>query len=86
MPIILGPKVELSTPQEGYIIEGNVAPVRGTVYRAQKLYINGIATAFSANGFFETRLAVYPGNNILEITVYDKFDRFKTYTLNLGSR
>lgn len=86
LPIILGPKIELSTPQNGQTIEGTSAPIRGTVYRGQKLFINGIATPFSGSGFFESRLAVYPGNNILELTVQDKFGRKKSYTLNLGTK
>ncbi len=86
LPLILGPKIELSTPENGQIVEGTTIPIRGTIIRAQKLYINGIATAFSNTGFFETRIAVYPGNNILELVAEDKFSRSQKYTLNIGTK
>ena len=86
LPLILGPSIELSTPTNGQVAEGTAIPIRGTVTRTQRLFINGIATAFSATGLFETRLAVYPGNNIIELTALDKFNRSKKYTLNIGTK
>ncbi len=85
-PIILGPKIELSTPQDGEIVAGTSISVRGTVLRAKSLYINGIPVFFNEDGNFETRLAVYPGSNILILEAYDRFGRLLSMNRNIGTR
>jgi hypothetical protein len=86
LPIILGPKVELSYPQNAEVVEGTTIPVRGTVTRVKTLYINSIPTAFTESGSFETRLSIYPGNNILVVEGYDRFGRLTTITRNIGTK
>jgi hypothetical protein len=86
LPLILGPKIELSSPQNGDIIESTTVDIRGTVLRSQKLFVNGIATSFSTTGMFETRFPVFPGNNILTLVAFDKFGRSTSLTLNLGTK
>lgn len=85
LPIILGPKVEISTPHNGEIVQGTTITLKGNVTRTKALYINGIATAFSETGYFETRLPIYPGSNIILIEVKDRFGRSVTQTLNIGT-
>ena len=86
LPLILGPKIEIASPQNGQMIEGTTVSIRGTVVRSQKFFVNGIATPFSKEGIFETRIPIYPGNNILTLTALDRFDRPVTVTLTLGTK
>jgi hypothetical protein len=86
LPLIMGPKIEIASPQNGETTEGTTVNIRGSVLRAQKLFINGIATPFSSSNLFDTRVAVYPGNNILTITAIDRFNRSTTLSLTLGTK
>lgn len=86
MPLILGPSIEIASPQNGEIIEGTTVNIRGTVVRSQQFFVNGIATPFSKEGLFETRIPIYPGNNILTLTAIDRFNRPVTVTLTLGTK
>lgn len=86
LPLILGPKIEIASPTNGDAIEGTTVNIRGTVLRSQQLYVNGIATPFSSSGLFETRIPIYPGNNILTLTAIDRFDRPVTVTLTIGTK
>lgn len=86
MPIFLGPKIEISSPKNGEIVEGTSISVSGTLLRAKTFYINGIPTAFTEGGFFQTKLAVYPGSNILTLEVQDRFGRTISETLNIGTK
>lgn len=86
LPLILGPKIEIASPQNGEAIVGTTVNIRGTVIRSQQFYVNGIATPFSSNGLFETRIPIYPGNNILTLTAVDRFNRPTTVTLTLGTK
>lgn len=84
LPIIIGPKIELSMPNTD-TIDGSSVAISGTVTRAKNLYINGIPTPFTESGHFESRLAIYPGTNILTIEAIDRFGRTKILSKNLGS-
>ena len=86
LPIIQGPKIILTTPKNGEIVAGTSISISGTVYRAKSLYINNIPTAFSENGSFNTRLAIYPESNILILVAGDRFGRTITQTLNIGTK
>lgn len=86
LPLILGPKIEIASPQNGEIVEGTTVQIRGTVTRAQKLFVNGVATAFTKEGLFETRTAIYPGNNLLTLTTLDRFNREKSITISVGTK
>jgi hypothetical protein len=86
LPIILGPKIELNSPTEGEVVKGTSITVSGSVLRAKSLYINSIPTAFNDTGNFTTRLAVYPGSNILIIEAYDRFGRKVVLERSIGSQ
>lgn len=86
LPLILGPKIEIASPQNGEIVEGTTANIRGTVTRSQQFFVNGIATPFSKEGIFETRIPIYPGNNIITLTALDRFNRPTAVTLTLGTK
>jgi hypothetical protein len=86
LPVFLGPKVDVSSPINGAIADGTSVSVRGTVYRAKTLYINGVPTAFTENGIFESLVVVYPGNNLLVVEAYDKYDRKASVTINVGTK
>jgi hypothetical protein len=86
LPLILGPKIEIASPTNGDAVEGTTVNIRGTVVRSQQFYVNGIATAFTKEGLFETRIPIYPGNNILTLTALDRFNRQTTVNLTLGTK
>ncbi len=82
--LILGPKLSLSFPDHNSSLTGTTTAIRGNVYRVSQLFINGIPTAFSDTGFFETRFAISPPNTILQIDIIDKFGRKITRIENLS--
>lgn len=84
-PIILGPSIEVTSVKNGDIISGTNLTIKGSVSRTKSLYINGIPTTFSESGLFETRLAIYPGTNILVIDAIDRFGRTKSEIISLGT-
>ena len=84
-PIILGPTAEVTSVKNGEIVSGTSIKISGNVLRAKSLYINGIPTSFSENGSFETKLAIYPGTNILIIDAVDRFGRSKSKIINVGT-
>ncbi len=84
-PIILGPGVEITSVKNGEIVNGTNVTIKGNVLRAKSLYINNIPTTFDENGSFETKLAIYPGSNILAIDVEDRFGRVKSKIISLGT-
>jgi hypothetical protein len=86
LPIFLGPKIEVSEPKNGEEVTGTTVYVTGTVSRTKALYINKIPTAFNEAGVFSTRLAIYPGNNILQIEAVDRFGRSKVQNILVGTR
>lgn len=85
LPIILGPKIVIDSPENGDIVNGTSIAVRGSVNRTNALYINDIPTAFTESGTFETKLALYPGSNILIVKAIDRFGRTVTKTVNIGT-
>lgn len=85
-PIILGPKISLNSPQDGDMVDGDSFALRGSVLRVESLYINDIPTAFTEEGDFDTRLAVYPGSNLIVIKAFDKFNRSTSKVLNVGTK
>jgi len=86
LPIILGPKIELVSPIENETVEGTTVTVRGTVYRTKVLLINSVPTSFNEDGNFESKLAIYPGSNILIIEAIDRFDRVNKITRSVGTQ
>ena len=82
IPLILGPEIVLSQPSNNSV-EGTSIVVSGTVYRANTLSINGISVPITPEGKFNTRLAIYPGSNIMVIQVTDRFGRVETISKNL---
>lgn len=83
--LILGPNIIVSFPSDSAIFIGTTTAVRGVVSRANQLFINGVPTAFTDTGFFETRLVIFPPNTILQVEVVDKFGRRNSKTLNISS-
>lgn len=86
LPIILGPKIELTSPHPNEIAEGTTMEVSGHVYRAKQLTVNSIPTAFTETGEFYTKIAIYPGENILIVEATDRFGRVVTITRNIGTK
>lgn len=84
-PLLLGPSVDIATPVDGQILEGNIAVLRGTVVRANALYINGVQVLYTEHGIFETRVPLYRGNNLIHVEVTDKYGRSKKTTLTVGT-
>lgn len=86
LPIILGPKIDLTEPRDGEEALGTTIPVRGTVYRTKMLLINSIPTPVTETGMFESKVAIYPGSNILILEAEDRFGRTTTITRNIGTK
>lgn len=85
-PILQGPYVEVYNLQNGDVKEGTFLEISGNSKNLHKLYINGTLTEIGKTGNWETRLALFPKNNILIIIGVDKFGRETKKTFNIYSQ
>jgi hypothetical protein len=85
-PILQGPEVEIYNLENGEIKNGTFLEIKGSSKNLHKLYINGSLTEIEKTGNFETRLALFPKNNILQIVGVDKFGREIKKTYNIYSQ
>jgi hypothetical protein len=85
-PILEGPYIEVYNLQNGDIKQGTFLELSGTSKNLHTLYINGSVTEFNKSGSWQSRLALYPKNNILQIVGIDKFGRETRKTFNIYSQ
>ncbi len=84
--IIEGPGLSLETPVQGVVTKNGFVTVSGTVAHISALSINGLAVLPDANGSFK-RIFVFPrGEDILKVTVTDRFGRSVTETRDIISQ
>jgi hypothetical protein len=85
-PILQGPNVEVYNLQNGDTKEGTFLEISGDSKNLHKLFINGTITEISKSGKWQTRLALFPKNNIIQIVGIDKFGRETKKTFNIYSK
>jgi hypothetical protein len=85
-PILQGPYIEVYNLRNGDTKEGTFLEVAGNSKNLHKLYINGSLTEIGKTGNWQSRLALFPKNNILQIIGIDKFGRETSKTFNIYSK
>lgn len=85
-PILSQPKIHVSSPAQGEVMEGTELIVRGSVQNINKLQINNVPVDISKSGSFETKIAIWEGSTILTFTGTDRFGRSTTVTRIVGAR
>jgi hypothetical protein len=85
LPIVTGPKINISSPENGAIISDTTLKIRGSTERVTRLIVNGSKVDLDKEGNFETNLAIWRGHTILVIEGYDRFGRKVSITKNIGT-
>lgn len=73
--IILGPIIEIHSPQNGMSVEESLVEIKGKVKNISYISMNGNQIFTDDNGIFSEKLLLSYGYNIITIKVQDRFDR-----------
>jgi hypothetical protein len=72
--LIMGPIVEIITPTQKEIdIKDDVIKIKGRAQNIVFLSLNERQIFVDTRGFFEEKLLLYPGSNLIEIKARDRF-------------
>lgn len=72
---IKGPEIEIFEPENGADVKDSLLSIRGKAERINLLRIDGEQVLLDNQGFFETKILLSEGNNIISVFGRDKFDR-----------
>ena len=75
--LILGPIIEIYTPQNGAIYNQTLIEISGRAKNISYLNLNDRAIFTDKDGYFKEKLLLSPGYNIIKL---DARDKFKNYT------
>lgn len=86
----MGPSLEIFNPARDMETEENIILVKGRVKNMTFLSLNERPIFADTEGFFEEKLLLSPGSNIIEIRARDRFKkevfkRIKVYYKNTSS-
>ncbi|MCH7883061.1 hypothetical protein IIA95_01430 [Patescibacteria group bacterium] len=73
--ILQGPQITITSPAEGEFLSNTHVLVVGEGFRATRLELNGRPIYTDENGFFEERLILAPGLNMIELKADGRFGR-----------
>lgn len=79
-----GPRIILSTPQNGFSTTTPAIMVVGIAVRANSLTIDGAVVPLDLEGNFKDKLILAPGYNIITITAQDRYERTKEQKLEIN--
>ncbi len=74
-PLIAGPEIVLTSPQEGQAFTDGFVTLSGTARHSEELSLNGAPLLIDAAGRFETILVLPRGGAILSLTATDRFGK-----------
>jgi hypothetical protein len=77
-PLLLGPRITLDSPVEGYSSPDGTVTVSGTAYRSNALTLDGAPLLMDESGRFSAVLTLPSGGAILSLTATDRFGRTRT--------
>lgn len=75
-----GPQLTIETPHQGQTFSSSLITVSGTTQNISRITLNDRDIFVDESGDFSEQLLLPPGYSILEIVVYDRFDRIKRET------
>jgi hypothetical protein len=73
--LIMGPRVNIVSPQDGSSVSGQVVTVEGTASNVAWLTLNGRQIYTDESGHWTEKLLVAPGLSIMTVTARDRFGR-----------
>jgi hypothetical protein len=81
--LILGPVVTVTSPAPGSTVTNEVIALIGTTRRASDITLNDRPIFVDKNGGWSEVLILAPGQNVLELTVTDRFGRVQRELVEL---
>ena len=81
--LILGPKIDIYTPENGAVYSWTLIEVQGKARNAAYLTLNGGKIFTDKNGLFSEKLLLSPGYNIIKLEAEDKFKSHTEKTLQI---
>ena len=81
--LILGPRLTITSPQNGQAFDSDLLTLKGSVKNASHLYLNDRQIFTCEEGLFEENLLLHYGYNIIENTALDRFGKEKTNVLKI---
>lgn len=79
-PILLGPSVTITAPNDNAVFPGAIVSVSGTAARAASLTLDGAPLLPDRQGVFAATLTFPKGTSILTFVASDRFGRTITKT------
>jgi len=73
--LLFGTTVEILSPADGQTLSTSLVAVSGSVGQVSWITLNGRNILADEHGYFEEKIALIPGLNILSIITVDKFER-----------
>lgn len=83
-PLLVGPTLTISTPQNGALVAGGIVAVAGKATRTVSLTLDGAPLLSDQDGSFATTLAFPEGDSILTIVAKDRFGKTITQTRTIS--
>ncbi|MCR4283751.1 MAG: hypothetical protein NUV64_00330 [Parcubacteria group bacterium] len=80
---ITGPKIEITSPKNGEVINQSFIEVQGTTKNISKLFLNDRQIFTDEKGIFNEELLLSLGYNIIEVKARDRFERETKKTLEI---
>lgn len=71
--LIMGPSIQIFTPSEESETDQNLVSIKGKVKNMTYLSLNERPVYADKNGYFEEKVLLSPGFNILEFKIRDRF-------------
>ncbi len=81
--IIMGPKINLTSPENGMTFSNALIEIEGTAKNISYLNLNGRPIFTDKNGRFNEKFLLSPGYNIIKLDARDKFKNYTEKTLEL---
>ncbi|MEK7604443.1 MAG: hypothetical protein AAB442_01450 [Patescibacteria group bacterium] len=79
-PLLAGPSLSISTPEEFAEVTGSIVTVSGVAARITRLALNGLPLGYDQQGYFSSTLTFPQGGSILTVEAEDRFGRSVTLT------
>lgn len=82
-PYLSGPQITSINLAEYSSINENPVIITGTLENTTRLNINGASTEINNDYSFNKTIVIPPGNSIIEIDVYDTFNKKNSYRYSI---
>lgn len=73
--LILGPRIHLESPTDGFVASSSLVYVRGTAQNVTFISLNDRPIFLDEKGRFEEKFLAYPGRSTIIIKARDRFGR-----------